>query len=58
MALSWFSAPIWHTQKSCGQVFDAWEMNHFLEKEELKRLVDEIPAGRLGLPGEVADLVD
>lgn len=40
---------------ACGAIDT--EMNHFLEKEELKRLVDEIPAGRLGLPGEVADLV-
>ncbi len=40
---------------ACGAIDT--EMNHFLEKEELKRLVDEIPAGRLGLPREVADLV-
>ena len=32
-------------------------MNHFMTDEELMALINEIPAGRLGSPEEVADLV-
>ena len=32
-------------------------MNRFLSEEELSVLIDEIPAGRLGRPEEVAKLV-
>ena len=32
-------------------------MNHFLSPEEKQDLIDEIPAGRLGKPEEVANLV-
>ena len=31
-------------------------MNHFLHREDLIALLDEIPAGRLGQAAEVADL--
>lgn len=40
---------------ACGAIDT--EMNNFLNDEELKALCDEIPAGRLGRPEEVADLV-
>lgn len=40
---------------ACGAIDT--EMNHWLEEDELIRLVDEIPTGRLGCAGEVADLV-
>lgn len=40
---------------ACGAIDT--EMNHFLEPEELSALQEEIPAGRLGTPAEVADLV-
>ena len=33
------------------------EMNGFLSEEEHAMLLDEIPAGRMGKPEEVADLV-
>ena len=33
------------------------EMNGFLSEEEHEMLIDEIPAGRMGKPEEVADLV-
>lgn len=39
---------------ACGAIDT--EMNHFLDPEELAGLVEEIPAGRLGQAGEVADL--
>ena len=39
---------------ACGAINT--EMNSFLDKEELQALVDDIPAGRLGLTEEVADL--
>lgn len=40
---------------ACGAIDT--EMNHFLEKEELRNLMDEIPSGRLGQAEEVAELV-
>ena len=40
---------------ACGAIDT--EMNQFLEEDELIALIDEIPAGRLGKSGEVADLV-
>ncbi len=40
---------------ACGAIDT--EMNHFLTPEELAALTDQIPAGRLGTPGEAADLV-
>lgn len=40
---------------ACGAIDT--EMNQFLEEDDLIALVDEIPAGRLGTAGEVADLV-
>ncbi len=40
---------------ACGAIDT--EMNHFMTDEELMSLIDEIPAGRLGNPEEVADLV-
>lgn len=40
---------------ACGAIDT--EMNHFLTPEELAALTDQIPAGRLGTPEEVADLV-
>lgn len=40
---------------ACGAIDT--EMNQFLEEEELIRLTEEIPAGRLGTAEEVADLV-
>lgn len=40
---------------ACGAIDT--EMNHFLNDEELSQLKVEIPAGRLGTPEEVADLV-
>ena len=40
---------------ACGAIDT--EMNHFMTDEELMSLIDEIPAGRLGTPEEVADLV-
>ncbi len=39
---------------ACGAINT--EMNNFLDEEELQALIDEIPAGRLGLTEEVADL--
>ncbi len=38
---------------ACGAI--ATEMNNHLSKEELQSLADEIPAGRMGTPKEVAD---
>ena len=32
-------------------------MNHFLEPEERQALMEEIPAGRLGTPTEVATFI-
>lgn len=32
-------------------------MNHFLDQEETASLLDEIPAGRMGTPGEAAALI-
>lgn len=40
---------------ACGAIDT--EMNHFLDSEELSALKEEIPAGRLGTPAEVAALV-
>ncbi|MCD8224420.1 MAG: SDR family oxidoreductase [Clostridiales bacterium] len=40
---------------ACGAIDT--EMNRWLSEDELRSLKDEIPAGRLGRPGEVADLV-
>ena len=40
---------------ACGAIDT--EMNNFLSAEELQSLSNEIPAGRLGRPEEVADLV-
>ena len=40
---------------ACGAIDT--EMNQWLEEDELLRLVDEIPAGRLGRAEEVADFV-
>lgn len=40
---------------ACGAIDT--EMNKFLEEDDLIALVEEIPAGRLGSAGEVADLV-
>ncbi len=40
---------------SCGVIDTA--MNHCFSDEEMSALVDEIPAGRLGTPSEVAELV-
>ena len=40
---------------ACGAIDT--EMNHFMTDEELMALINEIPAGRLGSPEEVADLV-
>ena len=40
---------------ACGAIDT--EMNQFLEEEDLIRLVEEIPTGRLGNAEEVADLV-
>ncbi|CRZ35218.1 3-oxoacyl-[acyl-carrier protein] reductase [Herbinix hemicellulosilytica] len=40
---------------ACGAIDT--DMNNFLNAEELNVLCDEIPAGRLGRPEEVADLV-
>lgn len=40
---------------ACG-VIDT-DMNRCLDEEELQALADAIPAGRMGTPGEVADLV-
>lgn len=40
---------------SCGAIDTA--MNNFLSEDEMKSLIEEIPAGRLGQPKEVADLV-
>lgn len=39
---------------ACGAIDT--EMNHFLHREDLIALLDEIPAGRLGQAAEVADL--
>ncbi|MCD8222176.1 MAG: 3-oxoacyl-ACP reductase FabG [Clostridiales bacterium] len=39
---------------ACGAIDT--EMNHWLSDEELRGLIDEIPAGRLGSPQEAADL--
>lgn len=39
---------------ACGAIDT--EMNHFLSEEERQSLMDEIPAGRLGKPEEVAQL--
>ena len=39
---------------ACGAIDT--EMNHFLHREELINLLEEIPAGRLGRADEVADL--
>lgn len=40
---------------ACGAIDT--EMNHFLSDEEMLQLTNDIPAGRLGRPEEVADLV-
>lgn len=40
---------------ACGAIDT--DMNHFLSKDELECLTDEIPAGRLGTPDEVGRLV-
>ncbi len=40
---------------ACGAIDT--EMNHFLDPQELSALTDEIPAGRLGTPKEVAAMV-
>ena len=40
---------------ACGAIDT--DMNHFLEKEELEALKEEIPAGRLAKPEEVAQLL-
>ena len=40
---------------ACG-VIDT-DMNHFLSKEEAAALLEEIPAGRMGTPDEVARMV-
>lgn len=40
---------------ACGAIDT--EMNRFLSDEERLALLEEIPAGRMGRPGEVADLV-
>ena len=40
---------------ACGAIDT--EMNGFLSEEEHEMLLDEIPAGRMGKPEEVADLV-
>lgn len=40
---------------ACGAIDT--EMNHFLSKEEAEMLMDEIPAGRMGTPEEVAHMV-
>ena len=40
---------------ACGAIDT--EMNGFLSEEEHAMLIDEIPAGRMGKPEEVADLV-
>lgn len=39
---------------ACGAIDT--EMNGFLSEEDRQMLIDEIPAGRMGLPEEVADL--
>lgn len=39
---------------ACGAIDT--DMNKFLDEDELQKLTDEIPAGRLGRPEEVADL--
>ena len=40
---------------ACGAIDT--EMNHFLDPEEHDALIEEIPAGRMGTPEEVADMV-
>lgn len=40
---------------ACGAIDT--DMNHFLDKEEMDMLIEEIPAGRLGSPAEVGQLV-
>lgn len=40
---------------ACGAIDT--EMNHFLDPEEHEALIEEIPAGRMGTPEEVADMV-
>lgn len=40
---------------ACGAIDT--EMNHFLDEEEKEMLFNEIPAGRMGTPEEVADMV-
>lgn len=40
---------------ACGAIDT--EMNQWMEEEEKKALLEEIPAGRMGRPSEVADLV-
>lgn len=40
---------------ACGAIDT--EMNHFLSEEEARMLLEEIPAGRMGTPEEVADMV-
>lgn len=40
---------------ACGAIDT--EMNHFLAPEERDMLLEEIPAGRMGTPEEVADMV-
>lgn len=40
---------------ACGAIDT--EMNHFLSEEEAQMLMEEIPAGRMGTPKEVADMV-
>lgn len=40
---------------ACGAIDT--EMNHFLDEEEQEMLLEEIPAGRMGTPAEVAEMV-
>lgn len=40
---------------ACGAIDT--EMNHFLNEEDRQALIDEIPAGRLGSPDEIGDLI-
>ena len=40
---------------ACGAIDT--KMNHFLDPEEHDALIEEIPAGRMGTPEEVADMV-
>ena len=40
---------------ACG-IIDT-DMNKFLDAEEMHMIIDEVPAGRLGRPGEVAEFI-